>query len=123
MQATHQHPDSPRRSPLARYVIAATLARASDGGAVVAIVLTVSTSGGSGWLAGALGACITAPHLLGSFVARSLDTARDGRIPAARGLVRTSADQTPSGRPRGTALHRRADPDDGPGAAPRKFRR
>ncbi|MGI5351665.1 MFS transporter [Streptomyces sp. CA-250714] len=64
---------------LARYIIAATLARASDGGAVVAIVLLVTTSGGPGWLAGLLGACITAPHLLGPFVARVLDTARDGR--------------------------------------------
>ncbi|MEU0100352.1 MFS transporter [Streptomyces sp. NPDC006267] len=45
----------------------------------MAIVLMVTSSGGSGWLAGALGACITAPHLLGPFVARRLDTARDGR--------------------------------------------
>ncbi|WP_206737191.1 MFS transporter [Agromyces albus] len=65
--------------PLARYVIAATLARTSDGGAVVAIVLLVNTSGGPGWLAGLLAASITAPHLLGPFVARRLDTAEDGR--------------------------------------------
>ncbi|MGF2210998.1 MULTISPECIES: MFS transporter [Streptomyces] len=71
--------DEPGWGPLARYIIAATLARTSDGGAVVAIVLMVNTSGGSGWLAGALGACVTAPHLLGPFVARSLDTARDSR--------------------------------------------
>ncbi|GAB3281903.1 MFS transporter [Parasphingorhabdus pacifica] len=64
---------------LARYVVAATLARTADGGAIVAIVLLVTTSAGPGWLAGALGACITAPHLLGPFVARRLDTARDGR--------------------------------------------
>ncbi|UKA51660.1 MFS transporter [Arthrobacter sp. FW305-123] len=64
---------------LARYVLAATLARSSDGGAVVAIVLLATTSGASGWLAGILGACITAPHLLGPLVARSLDTAKDGR--------------------------------------------
>lgn len=67
------------RGGLLRYGVAATLARTSDGGAVVAIVLLVTTSGDPGWLAGALGACITAPHLLGPFVARSLDTARDGR--------------------------------------------
>ncbi|GAA1958809.1 MFS transporter [Amycolatopsis minnesotensis] len=67
------------RSALPRYVIAATLARTADGGAVVAIVLLVTASGGPGWLAGALGACITAPHLLGPFVARRLDTANDGR--------------------------------------------
>lgn len=64
---------------LARYVLAATLARSADGGAVVAIVLLVTTSGAPGWLAGILGACITAPHLLGPLIARRLDTARDGR--------------------------------------------
>lgn len=64
---------------LARYVVAAALARTADGGAVVAVVLLVTSSGGSGTLAGILGACITAPHLLGPFVARPLDLARDGR--------------------------------------------
>ena len=64
---------------LTRYVAAATLARAPDGGGVVAIVLVDSTSGAPGWLAGLLGASITAPHLLGPFIARRLDTARDGR--------------------------------------------
>ncbi|MET0828607.1 MAG: MFS transporter [Microbacterium sp.] len=64
---------------LTRYVAAATLARAADGGGVVAIVLVVTTSGAPGWLAGLLGASITAPHLLGPFLARRLDTARDGR--------------------------------------------
>lgn len=68
-----------RKGGLARYVLAAALARTADGGAVVAVVLLVSSSGGSGTLAGALGACITAPHLLGPFVARRLDLARDGR--------------------------------------------
>ncbi|WP_022886907.1 YbfB/YjiJ family MFS transporter [Glaciibacter superstes] len=64
---------------LTRYVAAATLARAADGGGVVAIILVVSTSGAPGWLTGLLGASITAPHLLGPFIARRLDTARDGR--------------------------------------------
>lgn len=64
---------------LARYVLAATLARSADGGAVVAIVLLVTTSGDPGWLAGILAACITAPHLFGPLIARRLDTARDGR--------------------------------------------
>ncbi|WP_307783269.1 MFS transporter [Streptomyces sp. MBT53] len=64
---------------LVRYVVAAALARTADGGAVVAVVLLVTSSGGSGTLAGVLGACITAPHLLGPFVARTLDLARDGR--------------------------------------------
>ena len=66
-------------SALIRYVAAATMARSADGGAVVAIVLMVTSSGGSGWLAGLLGAAITAPHLAGPFIARPLDTARDGR--------------------------------------------
>lgn len=65
---------------LTRYVAAATLARAADGGAVVAIILIVTTSSAPGWLAGLLGASITAPHLLGPFIARRLDTARDGRV-------------------------------------------
>ena len=74
-------PDLARgRSGLARYVAAAALARTADGGAVVAIVLMVTTSGAPGWLAGVLGACITAPHLMGPLVARSLDSCRDGRV-------------------------------------------
>ncbi|WP_307098294.1 MFS transporter [Arthrobacter globiformis] len=68
------------RGGLVRYVAAATLARTADGGAVVAIVLMATTSGAPGWLAGLLGACITAPHLLGPLVARSLDSCRDGRV-------------------------------------------
>ncbi|MDR6436524.1 hypothetical protein J2790_001645 [Paenarthrobacter nicotinovorans] len=72
-----ERPGSP--GGLARYVLAATLARSSDGGAVVAIVLLATTSGSPGWLAGILGGCITAPHLFGPLIARVLDTARDGR--------------------------------------------
>lgn len=68
-----------RWSGLVRYVMAAALARTADGGAVVAIVLLVTTQGGSSGLAGLLGACITAPHLLGPFVARRIDLADDGR--------------------------------------------
>ncbi len=64
---------------LPRYVIAATLARTADGGAVVAIVLLVATSGAPGWEVGLLGAAITAPHLFGPVIARYLDIARDGR--------------------------------------------
>ncbi|WP_411721817.1 MFS transporter [Mycetocola sp.] len=73
---------TPRPCPpwgLTRYVAAATLARAADGGGVIAIVLVVTTSGAPSWLAGLLGASITAPHLLGPFIARRLDTAGDGR--------------------------------------------
>lgn len=68
------------RLGLTRYVAAAGLARTADGGSVVAVVLVVTTSGAPGWLAGLLGASITAPHLLGPFIARGLDTARDGRV-------------------------------------------
>ncbi|UYQ77279.1 YbfB/YjiJ family MFS transporter [Glutamicibacter sp. JL.03c] len=64
---------------LARYVAASTLVRSADGGAVVAIVLLAQASGLPGWVSGLLGASITAPHLLGPFIARRLDTARDGR--------------------------------------------
>ncbi|MGX9901109.1 hypothetical protein ACW0JT_16860 [Arthrobacter sp. SA17] len=39
---------SPVSGGLARYVLAATLARSADGGAVVAIVLLVTTSGAPG---------------------------------------------------------------------------
>lgn len=74
-----QRPRPAASGGLARYVLAATLARSADGGAVVAIVLMATTSGAPGWLAGLLGVCITAPHLFGPFIAGSVDTARDGR--------------------------------------------
>ena len=71
--------DHRRGWALARYVFAATLVRSADGGAVVAIVLLAHGSGQPGWISGVLGAAITAPHLLGPFIAHRLDTARDGR--------------------------------------------
>lgn len=86
--STSRHPAVPRRvrrrtgrrrGALVRYVVAATLVRSADGGAVVAIVLLAHAVGMPGWVAGLLGASITAPHLLGPFIARHLDTARDGR--------------------------------------------
>lgn len=64
---------------LARYVAAASLARMADGGAVVAVVLLATARGDGGATAGLLGACLTAPHLLGPFVARRIDLADDGR--------------------------------------------
>lgn len=70
--------DDPRYG-LARYVIAAALARMADGGAIVAVVLLVNSHGGDGATAGFLGACLTAPHMLGPFVARRIDLADDGR--------------------------------------------
>lgn len=64
---------------LARYVAAAALARSADGGAVVGVVLLATSSGEGGRVAGLLGACITAPHMLGPFLARRIDLASDGR--------------------------------------------
>ncbi|MBA0448381.1 MULTISPECIES: hypothetical protein [Stenotrophomonas] len=54
----------------------------------MAVVLLVTLSGGSGTLAGAMAACVTAPHLFGPFVARRIDTSDDPRhfIAAACGL-------------------------------------
>lgn len=43
---------------LRKYIVAATLARASDGGAIIAIILFVTQSGGSPFLAGILSACL-----------------------------------------------------------------
>lgn len=73
------HHRTARRGALARYVLAAALARTADGGAVVAVVLLVGARGGSDATAGMLAACITAPHLLGPFTARRIDLASDGR--------------------------------------------
>ncbi|RKQ83541.1 putative MFS-type transporter YbfB [Mycolicibacterium mucogenicum 261Sha1.1M5] len=42
-------------------------------------MLLAHAQGLSGWVSGLLGASITAPHLLGPFIARRLDTAKDGR--------------------------------------------
>jgi hypothetical protein len=71
------------RSPFARYLVAATLARAADAGAAVGLVLlAVSPATGLQHGVGAgglLAAALTAPHLLGPWVARRLDRARDGR--------------------------------------------
>jgi hypothetical protein len=67
---------------LGRYVLAATLARAADGGAAVGLLLlAVHTVPGphATAIGGLLAAGLTAPHLLGPWVARRLDTARDGR--------------------------------------------
>src|SRR3954447_21407133 len=73
-----------RFGPLTRYLLAATLARGADGGAAVGLVL-LATSGATGLSNGAavgglLAAALTAPHLLGPWVARRLGQARDGRV-------------------------------------------
>lgn len=80
------------RSSLARYVLAATVARAADSAAAVAVVLMVLSprSGVSdpGLAAGLLSACLTAPHLLGPLLGRRLDMARNGwKVIAAACLI------------------------------------
>ncbi|MEA5101620.1 MFS transporter [Pantoea sp. S18] len=86
----YSHNESLDRAGLARYVLAATLARLADGGGVLAVILLcVADSHSAGW-AGTLAACITLPHLAGPFIARRLDTAHDSRrVIAAACLIHT----------------------------------
>src|SRR4051794_11519021 len=73
-----------RNSALARYVLAATLVRATDAAAAVGIVLLAASPAahvaGGARTGGLLAAGLTAPHLLGPLVARRLDAARDPRV-------------------------------------------
>ncbi len=67
---------------MARFLLAATLARGADLGAAVGLVLLAfeATPGpGAAAVGGILAAGLTAPHALGPWVARHLDRARDGR--------------------------------------------
>jgi len=64
---------------IARYVLAATLARGADGGAAVGLLLLALATGHGPAIGGLLAAGLTAPHALGPWVARRLDLARDGR--------------------------------------------
>jgi hypothetical protein len=66
-------------APLARYLAAATLARGADAGAPVGLALLATSSPAGPAAGGLLAAALTAPHLLGPWVARRLDAARDGR--------------------------------------------
>ncbi len=78
------------RVGLARYVLAATLARLADGGGVLAVILLCVAGSHSAAWAGTLAACITLPHLAGPFIARRLDTSHDGRrVIAAACLIHT----------------------------------
>jgi hypothetical protein len=69
---------------LARYAVAATLVRAADAGAVVGLVLLAvdpaRRAGAGPTVAGLLAAALTAPHLIGPWIAHRLDRARDGRV-------------------------------------------
>jgi MFS family permease len=82
MMGAHTN-DSPSAA-LARYMAAATLARGADAGAAVGLVLLAVSPAAHlhhGAKVGALLAvALTAPHLLGPWVARRLDRARDGRV-------------------------------------------
>lgn len=65
------------------YLVAALLARTADSGAVVGVA-TLALDPGTGLnasatTAGVLAACLTVPHLLGLWLARWLDRARDTR--------------------------------------------
>jgi hypothetical protein len=73
-----------RPGPLARYLIAAVLARGADGAAAVGLV-ALATSRDAHLARGAqagglLVAALMAPHLLAPCLARRLDRARDGRV-------------------------------------------
>lgn len=79
------------RSPLFRYVAAATLVRTADGGAAVALILlTISMHGrvANATSTGALlAALLTAPQVLAPVVGGRLDRARDARVALAAGFV------------------------------------
>jgi predicted MFS family arabinose efflux permease len=67
---------------MARYLLAATLARGADEGATIGLVLLAFEAlptGNPAAIGGLLAAGLTAPHALGPWVARLLDKARDGR--------------------------------------------
>lgn len=88
-------PRTTSKSALARYVIAAVLARTADSGAAVAFVLLVTSQGSRfqspAATAGILTACLTAPHLLGPLIARRVDLAADSRKVIAGACVVYSA--------------------------------
>ncbi|GAA1632148.1 MFS transporter [Kribbella alba] len=71
------------RGALARYFVAASLARGADSGAAIGLVLlAVSRPGVSSHpeaIGGILAAGLTAPHLLGPLLARRLDQTHDTR--------------------------------------------
>jgi MFS family permease len=67
-------------SRLTRYILAATLARIGTGGSIVAIILLARAFGAEGKMAGALAACMTAPHAFGPIYGRWLDESQDPRL-------------------------------------------
>src|SRR5919199_6082543 len=83
--------DRSSRTALTRYVVAATLVRGADGGAAVGLVLLAVSAQGYGpggtKVAGLLAAALTAPHVLGPWLARGLERKRDGRVLLAGAFV------------------------------------
>jgi len=74
---------APARADLIRYLTAAALVRTASGGATVGLFTLAVAHSGSGHgaaLGGALAALLTAPYLVGPWLARLLDAARDGRL-------------------------------------------
>ena len=67
-------------SPLMCYILAAILARTATGGSAVAIIILARSFGADGTLAGALAACLTAPHVLGPIYGRWLEKANNAFI-------------------------------------------
>lgn len=77
--ATLRYPNTDKHTGLVRYAFAAMLARIADGGGVLAVILLCQSSEQYSAVTGWMAACITLPHMLGPFIARSIDTAIDGR--------------------------------------------
>src|SRR3954468_2789574 len=75
--------ERPRTGRLRRYVATATLVRGADGAGAVALVALATSPplrlADGARMGGLLAALLTAPPLLGPWLARGLDRARDGR--------------------------------------------
>lgn len=74
---------SASRAALIRYLAAAAFVRTASGGATVglfSLAVAHSASGHGAALGGALAALLTAPYVVGPWLARLLDSARDGRV-------------------------------------------
>lgn len=81
---------APGRRAVVAYAGAATAARMGDAGAGLGIVLLAVSRYGTGRgapIGGALAAALTASHLLGPWVGRFVDAARDARRPLALGCL------------------------------------
>ena len=73
----NKEPASSDWKALVRYILTAILVRTSTGGSAVAIILLSRSYGADGVLAGALTACLTAPHIFGPLYGRKLEKANN----------------------------------------------